>query len=1248
MSFGDYNIPRHAVHRAPNVRIGYVNPIHLPEGLAEAVFSEDIRDTHSKLRAMGVFDINKTCGQFYKLIEPYQKAMIDQMRDSMSDYSRRRSKKVDLTGNSPGEGQTTVVNEFDVAQMKKRQSARRRKAMNSSSEIDGDNSQREVEIEMMKMAYAKLCVKDPGNPKCAELRARLHAMGEILGDENSDEDDSDDSSPWDNEVIPFSSSAPTRRSLTGAPLRSAPAPIGVDGGYSGIRRSRRKAQASVGTSMKGSTTTADQIIRDIEKEEKEDAAAPNDSGKKAKRRVLTKAEKKRIKDMDDRWNPRYKPANNELASDHQWFLCIWARVAFANVMLTLCRRPRRVTKYIEDKKRRWLDNHVPMILSLQTRYARGLSDSDICGLDLMENYTPMGPSFYPDDVFLIEEWSWNMRTAKPMPQDVLGDYITFSFTLQDEAERLLSISVGDNTEAINSVLSVVGPDERPLEDRTDPKHWLYPISITTAEQLARHTFYAACIIRMDMCQALCSDPDIPEDVKHKAYLYQLAFLDLFDYCQRVGRYDDVFLLTMDADSSLTPMEAFYPYPERSFHEGDLPNMFFVLNRDIVLSGERKDASHPVAKLMFKCLPFACQRRAIMRSIFQTCKEYDSYWKFFSKMMWCMLTGVYHGSTHRLDGPKAMRVRRICQNKEHMFECLAARGKLVSCTIVYTACRLYMGKLVEKCSHYLEATSKYFDWDEMIKDSHEMAAKVRDTNLHQEDAFSEARVVLERHNKNSKATSYRYRQYRLSHKLEEFLTTCVINYGYEELEFSRLYLSKFLEVMRLIESGEPYTEILQSLSKTDALDHLRDLSWSEPSLVYERCIEVCDILRRRIALYKVEVSDTTKENIFNLFLRIPPDEWYSSKAISVLRLDEYGGLTDQQCIAMLRLIEVNRRCGLPKESKEAVGCLTPYSTKVLAWTMHCIQMLDRIHLVPLDQATITRIDKAMSRKYKCIPGVLELCDSMYEVGITICCENIVSEMGRSCGMDNVHYDFNTQQLVCKRSKTERSVSHLDSSIAKDTKEVKERARLRKQALFSLPCAGQPILRLNLRGFMLEYNNDRCSKQRYMHCPKCAALHRFSLDGFVGQHDYVCSECIAEDDSIGQIFACAFCGANVKPFWMKRQRKTGMWIPPLSTVETIRLTDRDPGYSHSGSSIRVANRNTDDEPIVIPDEEEAPVDGYCLLADPSSCFQTLYLCDQHRKSAGKISYSRFDKQDLWGYIRKYTVSRKIKDASRYRSR
>lgn len=927
---------------------------------------------------------------------------------------------------------------------------------------------------------------------------------------------------------------------------------------------------------------------------------------------------------------------------YSWLCCIWVRINASLLLFRAYSKKHVRDKFFEAKVKTFQEAHFPV-----TCYLDSIPDPSDANVDrdlLIKLYGEgAGLSYYHcDKRFFQVVRTQFQHNATPL-QVIRATYGDLKWTPEEAGPTPLGSAYW-----LDGNWNPLGPGV------PDP---------------ANHKLYYGIISVLNQCRA-CMDSirhKGPSDLFDNLWRYYVSWVDLFEFClgQPERRMDDAYLLhplgtklardgmTLELSERATPWELFGTMDTRAFHAGDLPNLFHVL-QSIPLWGEHNTPPYALAKLYQKSLPFACQRRHIIPAVIKNIQQKPVFWRFFAKLTWVMLAGLYPGRLAALQTCISMRellrVRELCANKELFCRVISihqprcddnvadkAGSKNGGPLIIWTIFRNHIIYMASHNPGYVRDFARhYVDWDYFERDVVKLSHIIRSFDVFADDPFAQARMQLSKTIKSPNAVVHRLRRKSLALSLvehaNETLEKCV-------LRTVQIY-KKDLQVMTQTPDKLITTHIYRALTTDDFKATLA------------KCMET---VKQGLVRYESALALRCKCNILNELISLEPEMRLTKPALSMMLDPAYGGILPSCLDLVCELVNVyNQKC-LPACFRARIDQMSMANFAVFCYYVNAVAVLDKISFIPLDADTVKRTDFAMMhKKHHIRPGDI-LLPSVYDICIAICCEKICTVMNipGAFGAKKISYDIERDAFVCSRRKhlhqkeeeddeeeeadedddecddldvnawLQQNVAaeeeHVDTDIfahpesaivhdltadaatmkgkgSKKSAATEERKELRNQrrAISKIPC-GQPVLRFNLRGRALIWGNTLAGRTQIMFCPNCATLHTYNFLLYSASQNglYRCISCGREEIMHRVPKACAYCDKVTESQFTENTR-----IEVFCPVSDPRNPKFDP------------------------------------IAEPESCIQTVNLCKTHFHMAKKYVYARgtMPKKELWQLIRK----------------
>lgn len=253
----------------------------------------------------------------------------------------------------------------------------------------------------------------------------------------------------------------------------------------------------------------------------------------------------------------------------------------------------------------------------------------------------------------------------------------------------------------------------------------------------------------------------------------------------------------------------------------------------------------------------------------------------------------------------------------------------------------------------------------------------------------------------------------------------------------------------------------------------------------------------IGRLSVELPVQSKTEILNALVHIPRWEWLGLSALSILRVDKFGGISDASIQLILDLITLYYDpLAKSKQFNQILDKFNLWDFKVLTWYFYIINTLNSVNF---------------DLFYFKTPFI-------NEVYFTICCKKIKTIEDQKFSHINVAFDLSRNLYICDKSNKKISVNNLDDLGFSEMEIQKKTNRKQQKDFNSIPCKDNPVFCIVLNGFMLVQNK----MNRFVHCPKCTSFHKFSRYGFI-RDEYMCPTCKFNEEQENLYITCHTCNA-----------------------------------------------------------------------------------------------------------------------------
>lgn len=312
-----------------------------------------------------------------------------------------------------------------------------------------------------------------------------------------------------------------------------------------------------------------------------------------------------------------------------------------------------------------------------------------------------------------------------------------------------------------------------------------------------------------------------------------------------------------------------------------------------------------------------------------------------------------------------------------------------------------------------------------------------------------------------------------------------------------FYEKTIEMADIIRKDE-YADGIENI-KQPQIYRYRDKNLIQTILDCMSTILEKEIYKKKHIYQDTEMNISDKVQILNLLIRTSRDMWTHELSLSIMRI--YGGVSEHTIYLICKLIDVYYSNSKPKALEEVADLFEVRDIKVVCWYFRVISILNKIDFEMLTEQQVEDIHYAIgNKKYMLYPGQF-VPNTTYNVYFSICCNKIKSLLGADkFGHQDIALDIENHMYIC--SKTPKKVTQYKDDEYAFTQFERERKQARKERkeFNAIPCSGNPVITIPLKGFMLIYNKEH----RYMHCPSCGSFHKMSWDGHY-KDSYACHVC-----------------------------------------------------------------------------------------------------------------------------------------------
>jgi hypothetical protein len=785
--------------------------------------------------------------------------------------------------------------------------------------------------------------------------------------------------------------------------------------------------------------------------------------------------------------------------------------------------------------------------------------------------------------------------------------------------------------------------------------YYYPLPLTNADECRAHSWWLSCLlvinqswhqVRRFQTMAEVSPEAAPSGSANDAYAhYRImgSFVPLLYAVigNNVPHTDDAWRPRPDGRPNL--FELFCPEHTTCFHAGDLPALDCLFDQVGLFGVVNVKRKVPLVQLLIKAMPICCQSRDLRENLVGACRDVngEGYWRIVRSIFWVGLTGLYPGARQRVPFRDMLRIYHLLfHDKEGFLDALDFESKeraawlaanpnkskkkeaaTKTCQLIEVVMREFFVYSVRNNRNWIEVVDKRIRWDDFADKTQHMADEMRlygrFADAPQGNDFVHAIDALTRCKSTYNKDVYRFRKKEYVHTVSD-----TINTTQDELHEQRRREGKEVILIEAMLDRLVDAEILDEDDLAPLLQsrHARIRFGGDPVGLFRRApddfsaaVQAAADDSRHIYDHNLgyAVPAEIKRNIIDFLVRTPPGDRFR---FDVLLDERLGGVSRETVQTLAKTRHIYETRSSPKSIKTHIQNLKINDLRVVSWYFNIVSSIERFNLIPLDCDTVEQQAWAMrSYRFRLMPDE-PLPPGAWIVYVCICCKRIATFSDSPMyGNFGVSYDPCKRNMVCSKKVTRAArVRHqrVDASGVlddtemerakkeKDTRQKKARADRKEDN--ALPCEGQPVIPVDMYGVALEFDGDR-----FLMCPGCGQFHTYRDSGW-GHGGYRCKSCRDRETPLDKMSRCAYCEGT----------------HDLRKVDVV-ATFKDPTN---------------------PD--------HSLLADPTSCYQTLWFCQKCANSIGLFEKHPNDrlheflpKDKLWSIIGPTTQERTIKNYVKY---
>jgi hypothetical protein len=245
----------------------------------------------------------------------------------------------------------------------------------------------------------------------------------------------------------------------------------------------------------------------------------------------------------------------------------------------------------------------------------------------------------------------------------------------------------------------------------------------------------------------------------------------------------------------------------------------------------------------------------------------------------------------------------------------------------------------------------------------------------------------------------------------------------------------------------------------------------------------------------------KEEILNRLLFTNPSDWLKVEGLPI---------SDDTRDLVLKMLDIHKNNAKPQNFKSLIDGIPFEEFQIITWYFNVVNKLQHLEC---ESVTLSQLEQLDETKKRNLYIGEHISPYAYDVFVSLCCNKIKTlQSNREYGHDDVSFDIERNTFVCAKHPKKIVVDeHELEQIPK-----KKKIRDERNQFYEIPCKGNPVLRIQLYGYVLIYEK----KGRFTHCPKCSAFHKIDWTGWYGG-TYQCPECF----HLKYHYTCCVCSLPV---------------------------------------------------------------------------------------------------------------------------
>jgi hypothetical protein len=685
-----------------------------------------------------------------------------------------------------------------------------------------------------------------------------------------------------------------------------------------------------------------------------------------------------------------------------------------------------------------------------------------------------------------------------------------------------------------------------------------PIDGLTNDTLGDFSVYLSLLERvnravrhMKFMQATQQEQNAHEQHKHHFWVYQFvhSHAQLAWRMVEEARFDDRYWISDDNLDEGAPhrLERVVPCVARVVTAASMPNMTQVvpmLNYLFKRKDNRKQQV-PIVHILSKCLPYACQIRAIVTLTYEYMQESRGFSTFIEQVVHCSLLGMYEHCQVRPSFWRQVQILRSLYGNEHKENMCDMFSFFLGCEQVLSSDSIEQLMTIHFANIQEVVKNKRKKGDSLPPPQTPTAGgdskKDKQQSKHCLLLFfmlGESLMYMLGYNTQLQHTLEQggYSLTRMAYRIQQMMDRVRHinngNSGEATGELPNETMSLLLAERELKQQSSSVGKANYILADTTFdMSMMKAISDRTDELLKESLVvhPFVDNPMYDHAQHLVVCPDDVKDHLQAYAERMHPQEAFYFYHLR----SPYLGAVSQHDIRLL--VEAQQIYYQNSEKskgriKAVIRKMSPRGFAIVAHFFNVMLIYRAIQLVELPVEMAERIDEALLiKRYQVYPGE-QLPEDYGCVYIAPCCGKMVTSTdARQYGNRDMSYHPEKRTYVCfhesdqtkirkKRTQAKKSVRSAYRDEA-DKQHNKQTKRIRRE-YFRLKCMETPMIRVPLVCHRLVYGLHPYRQVQYQRCPECGMVHEYRDENW-GNGGYMCQQCALQHPCRLSIITCVLC-------------------------------------------------------------------------------------------------------------------------------